>query len=273
MHDSNVCNFVTLTNLVLSKKSIALSEILNQKRSTPVEKPVSIVRVNVQYQRQDGKWIDCLNAKITKASTQSDNKPKLGSTILNADPDRVVAASVETTILVKGKPNRTDATRTCAHRSLPLTLKLRIIFVDNLTKTCSLIVEQINEPFDSIMKEALRDKRKDSMKRLIAFMSADDCEYDGRTFTAIYISNNDLLLIDDGMKNIYIEKSHIHTMKWKAKKNKITEESTNYVGDSQIQLFSMFDAETYLFYAVRIELATIILQTIETVLLPLNEIK
>ncbi|UJR32613.1 hypothetical protein I4U23_020073 [Adineta vaga] len=269
--DSNFRNFITITNLIISKKPVVLPEILNHKRSTPAEKPISIVRVNVQYQKSDGKWIDCQNSKIIVTSAQSNEKQRQGSAILNIEPDKIVSVSIETAILVKGKPNRSNDTRNRAHRSLPQPLKLKIILTDNLTKTCSLIIEQINEPLQLITKEIFGMKWKNEMKKLIAFIYADDCEYDERIYIGIYLSNNDLLVVDDGSKRIWMQKSQMRTMQWNAKKNKITEESASFLGDSQTKIIWLFDSETYLFYALRVELTTTTSQTIETVLLPLDE--
>jgi hypothetical protein len=271
--DGSFRNFVSITHIIMSKKPIILPEILTNKRSIPVDKPISIVRVNVQYQRHDGKWLDCQNVKIVVASTQQNDKQKLATSILNIEPDKLVSVSIETAIQVKGKPNRSSNTRRRAHRSLPQPLKLKIIVTDNLSKTCSLTIEQMNEPLELITREIFLEKRKENVKKLIAFVHADDCEYDERICAAVYINNEDCLVISDESRCAYIQKSQLRTLQWNAKKNKKTEELIEFVSDSKIKATSLFDPETFLLYAIRIELTTTTSQTVETVLLPLDEIK
>ncbi|CAF0809610.1 unnamed protein product [Adineta steineri] len=266
-------NYVTFTSIIISKKPVVLPEILTQKRTAPVEKPISIVRMNVQHQRQDGKWIDCQNAKIIHPSTQSNDKQRIATTILNIEPDKVVSVSVEAAIPVKGKPNRNNTTRSRAHRSLPQPLKLKIIVTDNLSKTCSLRIEQVNEPLELMTSEIFLQNEQNKIRKLIAFIYADDCEYDERLWMAVYISNDDSLIINNESSSVNLQKSQMRTMQWDAKRNKKNEELIDFFGTSQTKVTLLFDSETYLFYAVRIELSTTTSQTVETILLPLNEIK
>jgi len=108
---------------------------------------------------------------------------------------------------------------------------------------------------------------------LITFVYADDCDYDERIFMGIFIDNEDVLVIQDESKSVCNQKSQIRTLQWNAKKNKKTEELIEFFSDSQTKVTSVFDPETYLLYAIRIELTTTTSQTVETVLLPLDEIK
>jgi hypothetical protein len=229
--------------------------------------------VNVQYQRHDGKWLDCSNAKIILANTQQNDKSRLATPILNIDPDKLVSVSIQAAILVSGKPNRNDITRRRAHRSLPQPLKLKIIVTDNLSKTCSLTVEQINEPLELITREKFLERKKADIKKLIAFVYADDCDYAERIFMGIFINNEDVLVIQDESKSVCNQKSQIRTLQWNAKKNKKTEELIEFFSDSKTKVTSLFDSETYLLYAIRIELTKTTSKTVETVLLPLDEIK
>ena len=62
-HDGSFRNFITITDIIISKKPVVLPEILTQKRSAPAEKPISIAQVHVQYQ-----WtmVNGLNVKMPK---------------------------------------------------------------------------------------------------------------------------------------------------------------------------------------------------------------
>jgi hypothetical protein len=222
-HDGIFHNFINITHVIISKKPVILPEILTHKRSIPVDKPISIVRVNVQYQRHDGKWLDCSNAKIILATTQQNDKSRLATSILNIESDKLVSVSIETAIPVNGKPNRNNIARRRAHRSLPQPLKLKIIATDNLSKTCSLTVEQINEPLEFITREKFLERKKADIKKLIAFIYADDCDYDERIFMGIFIDNDDVLVIQNENRSMCkksLKYVHFNGMPRKIKRQK-----------------------------------------------------
>jgi hypothetical protein len=62
-------------------------------------------------------------------------------------------------------------------------------------------------------------------------------------------------------------------MQFNAKKSGKTEELIDFISNSETKATSLFDPETFLFYAGRIDLTTTTSKTVETVLVPLEEIK
>ena len=267
--DGTFRQFVSITHIIISKKQSILPEILTQKQTKLVEKAISVARINVQYQRGDGKWLDCEEARLVL----TDGGQKLASSILNIEPDKLISISVEATIQIKGEANRRDGLSNRAHRSLSQPLKLKIIVTDNVSKTCSLTVEQLNKPLVLITKERFLERESDKVKKLIAFVDADDCQFDERNFIGIYIDMDDYLVITKGYSSVRLQKSQIRSDQVKAKRNRKTEELIEYISDSNTKAIMLFDAETFLLYAVRIELTTGTSQTIETVFVPLDEIK
>jgi hypothetical protein len=271
--DGGFRNFITITDIIISKKPVVLPEILNQKRSAPAEKPIGITQVQVQYQRHDGKWVECQDAKIEMTSTKQDDRRKIVTSILNIEPDKLVSVSLHASIRVKGNPNRNSTTRARAHRSLPQPLKLKIILTDSHSKTCSLTIEQINDPLTLVTKESWLQNNQNDINELIAFIDADDCEYDERIYAAVYIDKDHRLVIKSDGRCVYMDKGQIRAMQFNAKKSGKTEELIDFISNSETKATSLFDPETFLFYAVRIDLTTTTSKTVETVLVPLKEIK
>ena len=261
--------FVSITHIIISKKQTVLPETLTQTQTQPVERAISVARINVQYQQSDGEWLDCEEAHLVL----TDGGYKLASSILNIEPDKLISVSVETTITVKGEPNRDSITRDRGHRSFPQPLKLKIIITDNVSKTCSLMVEQLNKPLVLITKERFLEREKSNVKNLIVFIDADDCQFDERIFVSVYINMEDSLVITNGSTSVHMKESHVRSNQIKAKKSRKCEELVDYMNDSNTKVVSLFDPETFLFYAIRIELTTSTSQTIETVFVPLEEIK
>jgi hypothetical protein len=274
-HNGSFRNFVTVNDIIISKKPVGLPQLLGQKpKAAAVEKPVAIAHVAVQYQWHDGKWLDCQDAKIAIASTEQDGRRKIVTSILNIEPDKLMLVSIHAAIRTKGNPNRDGFTRSRAHRSLPQPLKLKIIFTDNQSKTCSLIVEQINGPLEIMTKETFLKNQEDDVNELIAFVYADDCEYDERIYTAVSIDkDHNRLVVGDRERYAYMDKAQIRTAQFNAKKQGKTEEPIEFITTSEKKATSLFDPETFLLYAIRIELTTTTSKTVETVLLPLNAIK
>ena len=69
----------------------------------------------------------------------------------------------------------------------------------------------------------------------------------------------------------------LRTMEFNAKQNKTTEVSFDSIyyqyHAQESKAIGLFDPETYMFYAIRLELSTKTSKTEETVLLPLEKIK
>ncbi|CAF4770507.1 unnamed protein product [Rotaria sp. Silwood1] len=271
--DDSFRNLITITDIIISKKPVVLPEILTHKRSAPAEKPIAIAQVQVHYQWHDGKWLDCEDAKIAIASGQQDDRRKIVTSILNIEPDKLISVSIYAAIRVKGNPNRNNMTRSRAHRSLPQPLKLKIIFTDNLSKTCSLIVEQMNRPLQIITKESFLKSKENDVNKLIAFIYVDDCEYDERSYIAVYIDKEHHVVIGDEGSYTFMNKAQMRTRQFNAKKSGKTEELIEFISRSDRMVTSLFDPETFLLYAIRIELTSTTSKTVETVLLPLDEIK
>jgi hypothetical protein len=270
---NTLLNSVAITDIIISKKSIVLPEILTHKRSAPADKPITITEAHIQYQWHSGKWLDCENNTQILVSTSQDGRQKVVTRMLDIEPDKLVLVTIQGTIQIQGNPSINYINSIRAHKSLPQPLKLKIIVTDSQSKTCSLIVEQINAPFQLITSESfLKDKQKD-VDKLIAFIYADDCEYEERLYLAVYITKDKRLNIGDKSTTAYMDKSQMHTMQLKAKKSGKIEELIDYISNSNRKATALFDPETYLLYAIRIELTTTTSKTVETVLLPLDEIQ
>ena len=135
------------------------------------------------------------------------------------------------------------------------------------------MVEQLNKPLVLITQERFLEREKSNVKNCIAFIDADDCQSDERIFVGVYVSMENSLVITNGSTSVHITQSHIRSNQIKAKKSRKCEDVVEYMNDSNTKIVSLFDPETFLFYAVRIELTTSTSQTIETVFVPLEEIK
>jgi hypothetical protein len=270
---NTLMNTVTITDIIISKKSIVLPEILTHKRSAPADKPITITEAHIQYQWHSGKWLDCENNTQMLVSTSQDGRQKVVTRMLDIEPDKLALISIQGTIQIKGNPSRNRVNSFRAHKSLPQPLKLKIIVTDSQSKTCSLIVEQMNPPLQLITSESFLKDKKDDVNKLIAFVYADDCEYEERLYLALYITKDKRLNIGDKSTTAYMDKSQMRTMQLKAKKSGKIEELIDYISNSNRKATALFDPETYLLYAIRIELTTTTSKTVETVLLPLDEIQ
>jgi hypothetical protein len=116
------------------------------------------------------------------------------------------------------------------------------------------------------------------MNDFLAFVYADDCDYDERIFMAIYLNKDDQLVINSNQSySIILERRNIRTMEFNAKQNNTTEVSFDSIyyqsGTQEKKAIGLFDSETFLFYAIRLEISTKTSRTEETVLLPLEKIK
>ncbi|CAF4614220.1 unnamed protein product, partial [Rotaria sp. Silwood2] len=152
------------------------------------------------------------------------------------------------------------------------------VMTDNFNKQCPLIVEQLNKILEFDTSESFVKYNQSSINDLLAFVYADDCEYDERIFMAIYLNTENQLVIKSGhMYSIILERKNIRTMEFNAKQNQTTEvllDSIYYQSDKQEKkAIALFDSQTNMFYAIRLEISTNTSKTEETILLPLEKIK
>ncbi|CAF1037183.1 unnamed protein product [Didymodactylos carnosus] len=132
--------------------------------SNTSDKPVSIIKLRGEYEDHDHSLKQCKDVKI--GPTTNDDKYKWnGDAIVNL----------------------------AAHTLIGFAVRLDNEINDN--KECSLIVEHQNIPFELPTKENCISHwtEKDSyngLREMIAFIYADDCETDKRTFISMYIANN-----------------------------------------------------------------------------------
>ncbi len=81
------------------------------------------------------------------------------------------------------------------------------------------------------------------MNELIAFVYADDCEYDERIYTAVYIDkDHNRLVIGDRGRCAYMDKAQIRTVQFNAKKQGKTEEPIEFIETSDKKAISLFDS-------------------------------
>ncbi|CAF1532897.1 unnamed protein product, partial [Rotaria sordida] len=177
-----------------------------------------------------------------------------------------------------GEPGKDNATRKRIHKNLPQPFQLKIVITDNFNKQSSLIVEQLNKLLEFDTYESFLKYNQLSINDLLGFIYADDCEYDERMFMAIYLNTENQLVIKSGhMYSIILERKNIRTMEFNAKQDQTTEVSFDSIyyqsGKQEKKAIALFDSQTYMFYAIRLEISTNTSKTEETVLLPLEKIK
>ncbi|CAF1293546.1 unnamed protein product [Rotaria sp. Silwood1] len=276
--NNTVRQHFTITHIIFSKKPTVLPEILQQKRSIPVEKPVSVANLTVFYQIHDGSWRECQDIAIAPIAIRNEEPKWLTDSIINIEPDKLFSFIIKGCIRIKGEPGRDNQSRARIHKSLPQPFKLKIVINDNFGKQCSLVVEQLNKPLDLITRESYLKSNQSSIKELLAFVYADDCENDGRIFMAIYLDKeNELVIKNPGAFSNIFGRKVLRTMEFEARQNKTTELHLDrmhyqYCG-LEAKAFAIFDPETYMLYAFRLELSTTTSTTEETVLIPLEKIQ
>jgi hypothetical protein len=267
-----------ITHIIFSKKPLVLPEILNQKRSTPVDKPVSVASLIVFYQIHDGSWRECQDVAIAPIATSNEEPKWLTDSIINIEPDKLISLTIKGWIPIKGVPVSHYNARSRVHRSLPQPLKLKIVITDNFGKQCSLVVEQLNKPLQLPTRESFLKNNQSSINELLAFVYADDCEIDGRIYMAVYLTKENELVIkhSEGRYATY-QRKILRTMEFNAKQNKTTEIHLDVIHHqdygNELKAFFLFDPETYLVYAIRLELVTKTSKSEETVPIPLEKIQ
>jgi len=276
--DGNLSQYFVITHIIFSKKPLVLPEILQQKRSTPVDKPVSVASLTVLYQIHDGSWRECQGVAIAPISIRNEEPKWLTDSVINIEPDKLISFTIRGWIPTKGEPGKDNQTRSRVHKSLPHPLKLKIVITDNFGKQCSLVVEQLNKPLELITRESFLKNNRSSINELIAFIYIDDCEIDERIFMAVYLNKENALVIKNPSAYLGIfPRNRLRTMEFNAKQNKTTEvhlnefDYQNYTNEGKA--IALFDSETYMFYAIRFELTTKTSKTEETVSIPIDKIQ
>ena len=267
-----------ITHIIFSKKSLVLPEILQQKRAAPADKPISVASLTVFYQSQDGAWRACEDVAIAPVTVRNEEAKWLTDSIINIEPDKLVSYAIRGWILTKGDPGRDNQARSRVHKSFPQPLKLKIVVTDNFNRQCSLIVEQLNKPLELITREAFLKNNRSSINELLAFVYADDCENDGRIYSAMYLdkSQNLVIKIPGSVSGIY-GRTALRTMEYNARQNKSSEVPLDHLqyncDDDQGKTIALYDPETFILYAVRLELATKTSKTEETIAVPIEKIQ
>ncbi|CAF1059716.1 unnamed protein product [Didymodactylos carnosus] len=141
----------------------------------------------------------------------------------------------------------------------------------------SLIVEHQNIPFELPTKENCISHwtEKDSyngLREMIAFIYADDCETDKRTFISMYIANNGNANIRYGnyvgcSRQIwYLSNERVQSLQSDAREKNVNEIP---IVKQYGNVLALFDPENgYRLYAIRIEITTATSKTVQTLLLP-----
>ncbi|UJR08483.1 hypothetical protein I4U23_012750 [Adineta vaga] len=267
-----------ITHIIFSKKSSVLPEILNQKRSQANEKSVSVSSLTVFHQMHDGGWKECENIAIAPMSVRNEEPRWLTDSIINIQPDKLVSYIIRGCIQIKGNPGLNNSARARLPKSLPQPFKLKIVVTDSTEKQSSLVVEKVDPPLILTTRESFMQEYQSEIKELICFIYADDCEYDERIFLAIYISQkNELMIKGDGIYKSIFDRQGLRALQFHAKQNKITEyefpEIQCRYNDNITKVTGLFDSETFLFYAIRVELSTLTSKAEETVFIPMEKIE
>lgn len=270
-------NFV-ITHVIFSKKPLVLPEILQQKRTAPVDKPVSIANLTVVYQSHDGAWRACEDVAIASIITRNEEPNWLPNPVINIEPDKLVSFTIRGRIIVKGEPGCSEEARARAHKTLPQPLRLKLIITDNFNKQCSLIIEYINPPLELLTRETFFRSFQSSTLEMLAFLFADDCETDERVCMGMYINQEHRLVIKTYDRSfISYDRKALNLLEYNAKQNKSKElplTQVNYQRYTQSnKAVALFDIQTNMLYAIRLEVSTKTSKTEETVAVLLEKIK
>jgi hypothetical protein len=157
-------------------------------------------------------------------------------------------------------------------------LKLKIVVTDNYSKQCSLVIECLNEPLELITRESFLKNNQSSILELLTFVYADDCENDERVYMAMFINTQNKLYIKKYDKFwVTYDRKALRMIEYNAKQNKTTEIHLEQAYYQQYtrenKAFALFDPETYLLYAIRLEVSTRTSRAEETVMIPMDKIK
>ena len=242
------------------------------------DKPVSVIEIKMLYQSTDDSWHECEDIVIAPIALRGEEPRWLADAIINIESEKLVSYVIKGSISIQGKPGNDNARRARAHRSLPQPLKLQLTIKDNLDKQSSLIVEQLNAPLDITTLQSFTKYNQSSLKELVAFVYADDLESEERIFLAIYLDQENHLVIKSNQgSSTSLERKTIRTMEFNAKKGETIEVPFDWLsyqsGNHQMKAIALFDLQTFLFYAIRLEVSTQASTSEETVLIPLDKIE
>ena len=265
---------ITLTHIIFSKKPTILPEILQQKRSAPAEKPISVTSLALFYQNHDGGWKECSDVMIAPVTVRNDQPRWLTDSVIHLEPDKLFSFLIRGSFSVRGDVGRDNSTRQRIHRSLPQPFRLKIVATDNFGKQSWLIIEHVNKPLQLETREQFIRQNQSSMKEMLAFLYADDCELEERIYLGIYIDKeNNLVVKNSNSYYCSFERRAIRTFEYQARQNQKTEVSLDSLGyhaySNDCKVFLLFDSVTKLFYAIRGELTTQTSKTEETIFVPI----
>ncbi|CAF3821254.1 unnamed protein product [Rotaria magnacalcarata] len=275
--DNTFRQHFVIAHIIFSKKPTNLPEILQQKRSTQIEKSVSVASLTVFYQVHDGSWRECQEIAIAPIAIRNEEPKWLADSVINIEPDKLFSFTIRGSISIRDEAGRDNQARQRIHKSLPQPFKLKIVINDSVGKQCSLVVEHLNKPLDLITRESFRKSYQSSISELVGFTYADDCETDERIYMAIYINTENQVVVKTGGTYTYtFTRQGIRTMEFTAKQNQTPEVDLDYIRQRNSRhdsrAFALFDPETYMLYAFRLEVSTVTSKTEETILIPIEKI-
>ncbi|CAF0978405.1 unnamed protein product [Adineta steineri] len=223
-------------------------------------------------------WRECQDVAIAPIPIRNEEPRWLTESVINIQPDKLISFTIRGTLRVKGDIGLDNAARERMHRSLPQPFKFKIVVTDSSGKQCSLIIEQLNKPLDPLTRESFIYDEKSNIGEFLAFTYADDVEQEKRLYAGIFINKlGELVVKISGSYTGAYDRKIIRAMQYHAKQNKTPEvdlDGTTYdLYDTHGRAIAIFDPETYMFYAVRLELTTKTSKTVETVLIPVEKIK
>jgi len=116
------------------------------------------------------------------------------------------------------------------------------------------------------------------IKELLAFVYADDVETEERVYAAVYIDKESALLIrTPNACTGSMNRRQIRAKEFNAKQNKTTEINFDEIQykyyDNEVKAIALFDPETYIMYAIRLEVSTKTSKSEETICVPIEKIK
>ncbi|KAL9658471.1 hypothetical protein ABK040_006012 [Willaertia magna] len=142
------------------------------------------------------------------------------------------------------------------HTPQPMKLKIRI--TDNEGKQRELIVEQANKPLDLPTLEERAESWDVKDKEFMRMVTCDDTDKLKRIFTALYLSDKEIILRYSYGTYFRYDLRDIKTLEFQAAKKEETELEDHFRESDgcKWQTFARFDSKTGLLYAFRVILET-----------------
>jgi len=100
-NDGIFSEYFVITHIIFSKKSFLLPEILQQKRSTSIDKSVSLTSLTVLYQTHDESWRECQNIVIESIVTRNEEPKWLTNSVVNIELDKLISFTTKGCIQIK----------------------------------------------------------------------------------------------------------------------------------------------------------------------------